>query len=130
MRTSLIIVVLLLLALTSEAKRARPIPVEFWHVGDDGLSQKLAHQVEQAWSKSSDFALSGKREPKTLVVTIPTNVDWKRIGERTRVFYTVEFASPDNTKISQSAGYCWEDAIARCAANILRDAKVAARKIH
>jgi hypothetical protein len=65
----------------------------------------------------------------TLVVTIPTNVEWKLVGKRTQVFYNIEFATADNKTISKSSGSCWENAFAKCATQIVEDAKVAARRI-
>jgi hypothetical protein len=109
---------------------AKPIPVEFWHTGDDGLSQKLAYEVERTLERSADFTMRNERSPDTLVVRIPTNVDWSKEGQRTKVLYTVEFSSGDNRKISDYKGSCWEDNMPRCAAQIVKEAKIAARKIH
>lgn len=44
--------------------------VEFWHTGDDGLSQKLADQVEGAFARSPDFTLSRGQQPGAMIVTI------------------------------------------------------------
>ena len=117
-------------AATGDPASIKPTLVEFWHVGDDGLSQKIADQVEAAFAQSPDFKLSGGHEPGTLIVTIPTNVDWKRVGKRTQVLYTVEFAWPDHKASSKATGACWDDNPAECAAQILSDAKSAAHKLH
>lgn len=108
----------------------KPIPVEFWHTGDDGLSQKLSYEVEQTLKQSPDFTMSSERRPDTLVVRIPTNVDWNKVGQRTKVLYTVEFSSRDNRKFGGYKGSCWEDQMSKCAAQIVKKAKIAARKIH
>ena len=80
-------------------------PIEFWHVGDDALSERLAEQTESLLMRSSDFKLSSGRKPGTLIVTIPTNVEWKRIDKRDRVRYTVEFSSTDGQKLGVRTGH-------------------------
>jgi uncharacterized protein (DUF1697 family) len=122
--------VVAVVALARGGASTKPIPVEFWHTGDDGLSQKLAYQVERAFERSTDFTLRDERRPETLVVRIPTNVDWNKVGKRTQVLYTVEFSSADNQTIGVRKGSCWEDQLAKCTAQILRDAKIAAHKLH
>jgi hypothetical protein len=124
------IVYLAVVALAAGGTSAKPIPVEFWHTGDDGLSQKLAYQVERAFGRSPDFTMRGERRPETLVVRIPTNVDWNKVGKRTQVLYTVEFSSADNQEIGVHKGSCWENAMSKCAAQIVKEAKIAAGKIH
>lgn len=114
----------------ADSDSAKPALVEFWHVGDDGLSQKLADRVENAFKTSPDFILSSERKPGSLIVTIPTNVEWKRVGKRTQVLYRVEFASADNKIISNTTGSCWDDKLAKCAAQIVKAATIAARKVH
>jgi len=74
--------------------------------------------------------LSAGGKPGTLTVTIPSNVEWKLVGKRSEVFYTVKFASADNQHLGSSAGSRWEDSLAKCASKILKDAKTAALKIH
>jgi hypothetical protein len=105
-------------------------PVEIWRGGDDGLTQGLVVALEGAFRSSPNFTISSGKKPGTLLVTIPTHVRWKEIGGRTQVRYTVEFASADNQSIGRSRGTCWDDALAECAAHIVRDAKIAARKVH
>jgi hypothetical protein len=63
------------------------------------------------------------------IVTIPTNVDWKKRGTRTRVFYTVEFASSTDRKLGKKKGACWENELKTCASQIVKQAKIAARKL-
>jgi hypothetical protein len=98
-------------------------------VGDDSLSQRLADQVETAYKRSPEFVLSNGHKPGTLVVTIPTNVEWKRVGKRTQVLYSVEFASPENRTTSKATGSCWDDDLAKCTAQVLRDTRVAAHRL-
>ena len=104
--------------------------VEVWCVGDDGLTIRLRDTLESAFSSSREFHLSSGKKQGTLVVTIPSNVGWKQVGKRTKVYYTVEFAAADGQGLNTSNGTCWEDALAKCAAQIVRDAKVAVRKLH
>jgi hypothetical protein len=104
--------------------------VEVWSGGDDGLTTKLRDTLENAFKSSPDFRLSAGKQPGTLTVTIPSHLEWKLVGNRTQVFYTVEFTSADNQHLGSSAGSCWEDALSKCASRIVKDAKIAARKIH
>jgi hypothetical protein len=98
--------------------------------GDDGLTQGLKVAIEDSFKSSPDFTLSSGKKPGTFVVTIPTHVRWKQVGRRTKVFYTVEFASAENQNIGTRTGSCWDDTLAKCAAQIVKDAKIAARGIH
>jgi hypothetical protein len=122
-----------------------PIAVEFWYTGDDGLSQKLTVAVETAFRQSADFRLTpidagGRR----LVVWTMRNVEGEIVGDRTKATYTVRFLSLDDDaskhpdlqhrlalarEISTQRGYCWESEMTRCAAQIVSDAKIAARKM-
>ena len=115
---------------TARSSVAEPRPVEFWHVGDDGLSQRLADEVESAFKQSHIFRLSTGLRPGTLVVKIPTNVTWKMMGKQKEVFYTVEFSTVANQKISSDEGSCSEDDLSDRASRILKHARAAAEKIH
>lgn len=112
------------------AASAEPILVEVWSGGDDGLTSRLRDALENAFKSSPDFALSSGKKPGTLVVTIPTNVGWRSIGKRTQVRYTVELSSAENRRIRTSTGSCWDDGLAKCAAQIVSDARTAMHKTH
>jgi hypothetical protein len=107
----------------------RPTLVEVWRGGDDALTVRLADAIEDKFRRSPDFTLSSGRKPHTLVVTIPTNVDWKQVGDRTRVLYTINFSSDTVPNLGSSSGACWADTLAECAADVVKHAKAAARKI-
>jgi hypothetical protein len=107
-----------------------PTLVEVWHVGDDVLSERFADRLDIAFTNSSDFTLSSGRKLGTLTVTVPTNIVWKRIGKRARAIYTVDFSSVDGRSLGTRKGSCWDDDLANCTDQIVKDAKVAARKIH
>lgn len=94
------------------------------------LTRGVCYALESAFESTSDFALSDGNPPGILVVTIPTNVDWKENGKRTRVFYTVEFTTADDKKLRTRKGKCWNDNFARCANQILKQARIEARKVH
>jgi hypothetical protein len=122
-----------------------PIAVEYWHTGDDGLSKHLQVAVETAFRQSADFRLipvdtSGRR----LVVWNMSNVEWEPVGERIKATCTVKFSSLDaNTsrnpdlqqrlalakEISTRRVSCWDGEMAKCAAQVLDAAKLAARKV-
>lgn len=103
--------------------------VEFWHVGDDGLSQRLTVEVESAFERSPDFTPSSGKKPGTLVVTVPHNVRWTKMSGRMKALYTVEYTSVDGQTLLTRSGSCWNNELAKCAFNIVKDAKAAARKM-
>jgi hypothetical protein len=105
-----------------------PVPVDLWTTGDDGLTLRLRDALEGAFKSAPDFSLRAGEEG-ALVVRIPKNVDWKRVGGRIKVLYTVTFATKENTPIRGGRGSCWEDALEQCAAQIIKDARRAARKL-
>lgn len=107
---------------------AKPTPVQIWHVGDDVLSQRLFDHVEKAFKAAQGFALNSDRQVGTLVVTIPTNVDWTQDGKRTRVIYRVEFSTSDGLKLGSRRGSCWDDQLEKCAAQIVSGAQAALKR--
>jgi hypothetical protein len=129
---SLMIVVSSVSIFQKEAVRPKPTqtPVDVWCGGDDAYTQGVCDAVEKAFASSPDFDFNSETKPETLVVTIPTNVDWKQIGKRTRVFYKVEFTSAGEKKLRTSKGSCWNDDFAKCANQILKQARIALRKLH
>ena len=99
--------------------------VEVWGGGDDALTVRLRDALKEAFGSSADFHLSSGERPGTLVITLPSNVGWKLVGGRTQVLYTADFAS-EGQNLGGSKGSCWDDALAKCAAQIVKDAKIAA----
>jgi hypothetical protein len=121
-----------------------PIPVEYWQTGDGALSQKLQVAVETAFRQSADFRLTPVDTVGRRLVVWTRNVQWEPLGERTKATYTVQFSSlDDNTsknpnlqqrfaearKISIRRVSCWDTEMAKCVAQILDEAKLAARKV-
>ena len=94
------------------------------------LTRGVRDALETAFASAADFVPSYGKKAGTLVVTIPTNVDWKDSGKRTRVFYTVEFTTADEKKLRTRKGSCWEGDYAECANQIVKQARIAARKLH
>lgn len=111
------------------ADSAKPTLVEVWSGGDDGLTLRLRASLEGAFKSSSAFVLSSGKKPGTLIVTIPTHVEWKQVGKRTKVLYKVNFASVDNQPVGSSEGSCWDDALTKCANKIVKDATAVAHKV-
>src|SRR6476620_9522771 len=103
---------------TLEAKQTRTF-VEIWCGGDDNLTQGVCRALESEFASSRDFVVladeSGHERQVKLIVTIPTNFDWKERGLRTRVFYTVEFKSSTDRKLGRKKGACWENEFRTCA---------------
>jgi hypothetical protein len=127
---SVIIAVVLVVQSAAEAASTKPTLVEVWSGGDDSLTTGLRNVLENALKSSSDFVLSRGKKPGTLIVPIPTHVEWKRAGKRTEVFYTVEFTSVDNQPLGVSKGSCWDDVMTKCANKIVKDATAVAHKVH
>jgi hypothetical protein len=117
------------IAMTGRAVAAdlvAPIPIMIRHTGSDTLSASLSESIQAALRHSSAFTLVSSRSPGTLLVTIPANPAWEKLGKRVRVFYTVEFASPAGDDFGSHSGYCWADKLSECATQILLSAKDAA----
>jgi hypothetical protein len=125
------------------ADRRTPIPIELWHGGDGSLNQKLGVAVEKAFRRSPDFRLTAVGEGRRLMVMM-RNLEWEIVSKRTKVTYTVQFSSlNDNAsanpdlqqrvalakEISMQTGSCWAGTLAKCAAQIVNEAKLAARKM-
>lgn len=126
------------------ADATTPIPAEFWHIGDDSLSQKFAMAVERAFQRSPDLRLTAISKGRALVVTMTRIVEVEMVGKRAKVTYDVRFSSLDDkmasnpdlqqrfglaTQIGTQKGSCWASELARCAAQIVSDAKTAAQKM-
>lgn len=128
----LALIALQLLTSSCSARNAsrRPTLVEVWRGGDDGLTVRLADAIEDAFRRSPAFTLSSGRKAHTLIVTIPSNVGWKQVGNRTRVLYTVNFSSDTAQNLGASSGACWDDSLATCASQVIKHANSAAGKIH
>jgi hypothetical protein len=106
-----------------------PVPLEIWRRGDDGLTLRFADALEGAFRASSVFTMSSGKKPGTLVVTIPDHVEWERVGNQTKVIYTLEFSTESSGRIGSSVGTCWDDDLCPCARQALRDARSAADKM-
>ena len=78
--------------------------VEVWCGGDDNLTEGLCRALDSEFASTPDFVASSGERPGTLIVTIPTNVDWKDSGKRTRVFYIAEFRSTNEKKLGGMKG--------------------------
>jgi hypothetical protein len=107
---------------------ASAVPLEVWRSGDDRLTVGLSEKLEEVLGSSPSFTMSfGK--PGTLVVTIPRNVDWKKVADRTQVFYSVVFSTVAGHQRGSSSGSCWDDNFAECAEQILKKSEAAAEEI-
>ena len=120
--------IVLIASSTLCAESAKPMPVEVWTGGDDGLTQRLRFELENKFKSSPEFALSSGKKPGTLIVTIPTHVAWTAKGARAHVQYKVEFSSADGNGIGKSSGSCWEEKLSDCADQIYRGAQKAAKR--
>ena len=66
----------------------------------------------------------------TLVVEVPTNLDFDLIGTRYRVRFRLEFAAPSGQMIGKSKGSCWDDELDVCIKRAVAQTKTAAVKFH
>ena len=127
-------IIILVSLLPTEQKNTRTgnqriTPVELWCVGDDDFSQRMRQAFFAAFESSPDFDLQEENKPGNLIVTIPENVGWKEVGKRTNITYLVEFSTSDERVLMTRKGWCWHEEYGKCANQILKDAKVAARKL-
>jgi hypothetical protein len=111
------------------AQDVKPKPLEFWHVGRDELSNKLADAVYSALAVAQDFVPSSGKQPGSLLVEIPDNVRSVRAGKRNKVTYTVNFSHANDQRISSGEGSCPENRLSVCADQILKRARIAAREV-
>lgn len=104
------------------AKEAERVPVEVWTGGDDGLTQRLAEVVRQEFRTSAGFSLvdSGSA-PRALRVIIPTHVEWRDVGSKTRLTYRLELERGGH-RSKASSGNCWEAELATCARQVVEAA--------
>ena len=110
-------------------RNERKPPVELWCVGDDLYSQRMCQAFFAAFESTADFDLQEENKPGNLIVTIPENVESKKIGKRTKIFYSVEFSTSDERVFMTSKGWCWDKQYATCANQILQQTKIAARRL-
>ena len=135
MQMTLIAAIIILVSLLSTEQKntrtgnQRKTPVELWCIGDDAFSQRMRQAFFAAFESSPDFYLQEENKPGNLVVTIPENVGWKEVGKRTKITYIVEFSTSDERVFMTRKGWCWHEEYAKCANQILKDAKVAARQL-
>jgi len=107
--------------LSSDSKK---IPVMLFVGGDDSLTLKLANALEKEFGSSKNFTINNDETPETLIVTIPTHLEWKKIEERIRAYYIIKFSSVYNQILLISAGSCFEDDMLECVNKIIKDANV------
>lgn len=113
-----------------ETRNQRKTPVKVWCVGDDMFSQGMCQAFFAAFESTPDFDYLDENQPGNLIVTIPENVGWKKVGKRTKISYVVEFSTSDDRVFMTRKGWCWHKEYAICANQILQQARIAARKLH
>lgn len=113
---------------THPGKQAKQ-PAELWCTGDDDLSQRMCHAFFTAFESTQYFDLQEENKPGNLIISIPENVGWKKVGKRMKIFYSVEFSTSDERVFMTRKGWCWHKQYDRCANQILRHARVATRRL-
>ncbi len=100
--TRLVAVLAVVAAALSSAALARPMDCDRDETfrpsvtvranGDDGLTQRLRDAIESAYRACDAGFIISQGGSGRLTVTITESVGWKKIGERTRVTYKVDYA--------------------------------------
>jgi hypothetical protein len=103
--------------------------IELWHVGDDGSSLRFFDEVEKTFGKSKNFVFSYGNKEGTLIVTIPSNIKWVKIENRTQVMFIVEFTNSNKNLLKRIDGKCWETQMSVCVTKILNETELVARKL-
>ena len=103
------------------------VPVSIFTGGDDGLTQRLAAAIEIEFFCSSQFARASGLSDNPLRVTIPTNVEWDKIGGSTRVKYQLRLERRGR-KIVYNRGICLEREIQVCARQVVNAAARSIRR--
>ena len=98
-------------------------PVAVWCGGDDGLTSRLRDATERAFNATSDLPLATKERPAVYKVLIPTNVEWKQVGARTKVIYSIKLLTMDDREVGTFKGDCWESRINSCGIQIVDRAR-------
>jgi len=106
------------------------------------LTLKFHAAVERAFESSSQFNYVAEGPPGTLRVYITNHVEPRRWLWWTRFVYTVEFTttqderglpvpldSPSRRVLGTSKQTCWQRSVDRCAADVVKDAWNAAKKM-
>jgi hypothetical protein len=112
-----------------DTRNQRKMPVEVWCVGDDLFSQGMCQALFSAFESTPEFDWLDENKPGNLIITIPENVGWKKVGKRTKVSYSVEFSTFDDRVFMTRKGWCWQQEYATCAHQIFQHARVAASKL-
>ncbi len=112
-----------------ETRHYRKVPVEVWCTGDDLFSKGMCNAFFAAFESNHGFDLQDDNKPGNLIIRIPENVGWKKVGKRTKISYMVEFSTHDDRVFMTRKGSCWHQEYAKCANQILQQARVAARKL-
>jgi hypothetical protein len=109
-----------------ESSGSARTPFEIWRGGDDGLTIRFTEALEAALLASPTFVARTGRKPGTLIVTIPSNVAWKKIGKRRRITYQVTYSDTADRVLDEASGQCWEDELEQCVAPLVKRAAAAA----
>lgn len=87
------------------------------------MTLRLRDASEHAFNATSDLPPATKERHAIYKVVIPTNVDWKQVGSRTKVLYTIEVSTMDDKKVGTFKGPCWDSSIRRCATQIVDETR-------
>ena len=112
-----------------ETRNQRKIPMELWCSGDDVFTKQLCQTCLSAFASTRDFDFQEENKPGNLIVTIAENVGWKDVGKRTKITYVVEFSTFDDRVFMTRKGWCWDKDYPTCANQILKQTKIAARRL-
>lgn len=94
------------------------IPVEIWRGGDDGLTVKLADNLNEIFKASNTFTTGKFGTGESLLVKIKENVNLEDLDGRKKIKYSVSFEKKSGLVLHVSEAGCWADEISECAKDI------------
>ena len=127
-RSAVAFVLLLEVACNKGRDPLHRVAIELRVRGDDSLTVGFMNAVNQKLAASPEVVVSSGLRPGSIVIEIPTNVQWKHIEGRTQIGYLVRFESSDGHALGDSAGECWEEALPACAERVVAEALTVARR--
>ena len=118
---------ILLVACVSAPATDTPIPVDFWRVGDDGLTQRFAEALQQRLRASGRYRLITAGEHAEIVITITDHARPVTFGGVDYFRYDVTFGRDADTIFGRSAGRCMRRQMSDCARRIVAELERALR---
>ena len=114
-----------MLAILAAATAIVRTPIELWHTGDDGLSEKVFAAIEERLATSPEFEDRSGAELKILAPS--TNVRPTGAAGHLKISFEYEI-DRSGQKIAEGQGRCSEQTLSDCANIVVRAARKAVSK--